>query len=147
MQTIKEYLSNEHKKCDELFAQAEESASKGDWDNAALSFEEFKSLTLHHFNKEERVMFVLFEQRTGMSGGPTQVMRMEHEQIRRTLETMSSELPRQEKRIFLGLCETLNLLIQQHNAKEEQILYTMSDNVFDSDREDVISQMQELPRQ
>ena len=45
---------------------------------------------------------------------------------------------------FLGDTETLMVLMQQHNAKEEQILYPLSDQVLMGQREDVIERMRPL---
>jgi iron-sulfur cluster repair protein YtfE (RIC family) len=44
---------------------------------------------------------------------------------------------------FLGLAETLMILTQQHNMKEEQILYPMSDRVL-ADPDTLIEQMKKL---
>ncbi len=40
-------------------------------------FAAFTSDLFHHFDMEEKVMFPTFEEKTGMTGGPTQMMRME----------------------------------------------------------------------
>jgi len=79
---IGQYLTEEHRKCDQVYAQAEEAVSKGDWESARRFFEEFKEKTLLHFRKEEEVLFPEFEEKTGIVMGPTQVMRHEHAQAR-----------------------------------------------------------------
>jgi len=43
---------------------------------------------------------------------------------------------------FLGAAETLLILMQQHNAKEEQIVYPLSDQLLASRQEEVLGQMQ-----
>jgi hemerythrin-like domain-containing protein len=55
------------------------------------------------------------------------MMRSEHEQIRALLFQMSDALTAQDGAQFLGLAETLMMLMQQHNMKEENILYPMMD--------------------
>jgi iron-sulfur cluster repair protein YtfE (RIC family) len=52
---------------------------------------------------------------------------MEHDQMRIMVEQIRAALAARDKQTFLGLAETLMLLIQQHNMKEEQILYPMMD--------------------
>jgi len=49
-----------------------------------------------------------------------------------------------DKDAYLGLSETLNMLMQQHNMKEENMLYPMSDQVLSSDRDSVILAMQAI---
>ena len=55
------------------------------------------------------------------------MMRMEHAQMRVLVEQMRSIISARDRQEFLGLAETLMLVIQQHNMKEEQILYPMMD--------------------
>ena len=47
--------------------------------------------------------------------------------MRILVEQVSAALSARDQPAFLGLAETLMLLIQQHNMKEEQILYPMMD--------------------
>jgi hemerythrin-like domain-containing protein len=65
-----------------------------------------------------------------MSSGPTQVMRMEHEQMRDLMQEMANAVAAGNQDSYLGLSETLNMLMQQHNLKEENMLYPMSDRVL-----------------
>ncbi|OOZ36881.1 hemerythrin domain-containing protein [Solemya velesiana gill symbiont] len=44
----------------------------------------------------------------------------------------------------MGLSETLMMIMQQHNMKEEQMLYRMADQVLAADAEAVIQQMNEV---
>ncbi len=60
MSTIKEYLTTDHSRCDELFAGMEAKASKSLAD-AKSEFEEFVNATERHFQMEEKVMFAEFE--------------------------------------------------------------------------------------
>ena len=139
---IAQYLTEEHRKCDRLYAEAEEAVLKGDWDKAKELYEKFKEKTLLHFEKEEEVLFPEFEERTGMTMGPTQVMRMEHNQARELLERLGKAVEEQNKDEFLSAGESLMILIQQHNMKEEQILYPMTDQNLPSD--EVVEKMSQL---
>lgn len=62
-----------------------------------------------------------------MRMGPTQVMRMEHGQIRALLDDAVDALEQANPDDFLGLADTLLIMMQQHNMKEENILYPMCD--------------------
>ena len=139
---IAQYLTEEHRKCDRLYAEAEEAVLKGDWDKAKELYEKFKEKTLLHFEKEEEVLFPEFEERTGMTMGPTQVMRMEHNQARELLEKLGKAVEEKNKDEFLSAGESLMILIQQHNMKEEQILYPMTDQNLPSD--EVVEKMSQL---
>ena len=55
------------------------------------------------------------------------VMRGEHEQMRALVSQANDALAVRDKGQFLGLAETLMMLTQQHNMKEENILYPMMD--------------------
>jgi len=68
-------LHHHHKHCDELFADAEAEGLRGDWGASAASFTRFRYELEAHFATEEQVLFPAFEAATGMSGGPTQMMR------------------------------------------------------------------------
>ncbi|WP_461829343.1 hemerythrin domain-containing protein [Aquifex sp.] len=129
---ITQYLTEEHRKCDNIYAEVENAVVNEDWEKAEKLFKEFKDKTLLHFDKEEKILFPEFEERTGIVMGPTQVMRMEHEQARQILNQMEEALASRNKKEFLSLGESLMILIQQHNMKEEQILYPMSDQNLDS---------------
>jgi len=144
MNTILNFLGSDHRACDDLFASAETAAAQKNWDSARSLFERFQTAMAHHLAMEEDVLFPAFEGRTGMSAGPTQVMRMEHEQMRSLLQDMASAVAACNQDGYLGLSETLNMLMQQHNLKEETMLYPMSDQVLGGDREGLIRAMQTL---
>ena len=127
---ISEYMTEDHRRCDVSFANAEEAVSKEDFGAAQSSFGNFKQTMEAHFSMEENVLFPEFESQTGNSAGPTQVMRVEHRQIRALLEEMASTLAGQDVEGYLGHSETLLVMMQQHNMKEEHILYPMTDQAL-----------------
>lgn len=122
-----------HKLCDEDFATAEEAARRDDWQVCAPAFNKFRDEIEAHFSVEESTLFPAFEQRTGMRGGPTQVMRMEHAQMRGLLEELAEAVESRDADSFGGISETLLVLMQQHNLKEENILYPMCDQSLAQD--------------
>ena len=80
------------------------------------------------------MLFPAFEAATGMTdSGPTFVMRMEHEQMRGLLEQMGTALERGDHDALLDQGDTLLMLIQQHNQKEEGMLYPMSERALASE--------------
>lgn len=141
---ILEFMRSEHRNCDACLAAAEQSLINDDLEKAKAEFGQFKTDTLRHFEMEEEVLFPVFEARTGMTQGPTQVMRMEHEQVRGLLEKMEATIARSDRDAFFGIAESMMILLQQHNMKEEQMLYPMCDRALGADGEHVISEMKAL---
>jgi hemerythrin-like domain-containing protein len=144
MRTILDFLGSDHRACDDLFASAEAAAAQKNWDSARTLFDRFQAAMAHHLSMEETVLFPAFEARTSNSMGPTQVMRMEHEQMRGLMRDMANAVAAGNQNAYLGLSETLNMLMQQHNLKEENMLYPMSDQVLSSDRDGLIRSMQAI---
>ncbi|MBK7024340.1 MAG: hemerythrin domain-containing protein [Sulfuritalea sp.] len=125
-------LFQHHKHCDEIFADAEEACEKGDWTVGAAAFELLRAQLETHFASEEELLFPAFEAATGMTSGPTEVMRGEHRQMRDLLAQMQVAVGSRDGDAFGGAAETLLILMQQHNMKEENILYPMCDNALGS---------------
>lgn len=144
--TISSFLTQDHRDCDEMLAKLENTVNLENWDEVKKVFEEFHSDMIHHFDMEEKVMFPAFEAKTGMQGGPTQVMRMEHAQMSQVMEHMKVDVQNKDKNHFFGLSETLMMLMQQHNMKEEQMLYRMADAQLGSDSILLVNEMKELKR-
>ena len=144
MNAIALYLGNDHEHCDHLFADAEDAVGRQDWPEASDRLAAFKLAILSHFAREEEILFPEFEQRTGMTGGPTQVMRLEHEQMRDALEGMTTAVSDRDADTYLGLAETLLMLMRQHNIKEERILYPMADQALSDLAPGLVARMADL---
>ncbi len=130
---IKEFMAQDHKDCDLLFTKAENAAAKDDWGTASQAFTEFVKAMERHLGIEEQVLFPAFEEETGMATGPTEMMRMEHEQMRTLFAEMKDAMEQQDSDNYLGAAETLLIMMQQHNIKEEQILYNIMDQRLPED--------------
>ena len=145
MSDIKEFMTQDHRDCDEIFAQMEDAvASKSG--EALAKFEAFDDALTNHFKMEEMVLFPMFEQKTRMIDGPTQVMVMEHEQMRGLLSKMEDAIECNDNETFFGVSETLMILMQQHNMKEEQMLYTMAQQHLGDDADHIVSRMRTIVR-
>lgn len=144
MSGIHEFMAREHGKCDEHFATAEQDVSKSNWEDANTNFSQFVDSLERHLAMEEQVLFPYLEQIMGSSGGPVAVMKMEHSQMRDLIQTLTENLKQQDKDGFLGVAETLLVLMQQHNMKEEQILYPMADQMLSDKQDKVIGEMEKM---
>lgn len=134
-------LVADHRHCDGLFATAEDAAQRADWAACRAHFDAFSAAMLRHFEIEENVLFPAFEQATGMSMGPTAMMRSEHAQMRDLLNNMAAVVAASRRDDCLGLSETLLLYMQQHNLKEENVLYPMSDQALAASGIDLTQQV------
>ena len=141
MTSISKFMENNHRECDHLFAVAEESVANGKWQKAHSEFDAFRSETERHLKMEEEVLFPAFDAKTGMEGGPTHVMRSEHQQMRKVIDDMAQALGNKDGDAYLGLSETLMVLMQQHNMKEENILYPMCDTRLGAQSEAVVGNL------
>jgi len=130
---ISSYMRNEHRTCDDLFATAEKSVIDGDFEKAEEQFLLFSNETLRHFKKEEESLFPTFEELTGSTEGPTRIMKFEHEQVRGLLGKMADAVENKDSDAYLSLAESMMILLQQHNMKEEQMLYAMCDRTIPQD--------------
>lgn len=144
MATISEYLGQDHRCCDNLFERVERSVVKAQWEEAEPAFRSFDEAMQRHMAMEETVLFPAFESATGMASGPTRVMREEHRQIRGLLAGIDFTLKERDAVGFDGHAETLNILLQQHNIKEEGMLYPMSDRALSGKRQEIIDAMHHI---
>jgi hemerythrin-like domain-containing protein len=127
MQGIRELMADDHRQCDDYFAAVEQAIASGAWDEADVAFSRFRDAVLRHLAAEESILFPAFEARTGMSMGPTQVMRGEHAQMRELIDAAGAALAARDADEYSGNAETLLIMTQQHNMKEENVLYPMCD--------------------
>jgi len=138
-------MKAQHRECDEIFAAAEKSVIDGNFEQAEKQFLLFADDTLNHFKREEESLFPTFEEISGSSEGPTQVMRYEHEQIRGLIGNMAKAIEEKDTDAFLSVAESMMIMLQQHNMKEEQMLYAMCDRVIPQDvKETTIENMKAI---
>ncbi len=143
MASIKGYLTQDHRDIDEFFTNLENKVNE-DIENANDEFEKFTFELEKHLQMEEKVMFLEFEQATGMTQGPTQMMRMEHNQMRELILVMKNAIENKDKQAFFSVSETLMMLMQQHNMKEEQMLYTMAEQHLAPQSDRILDMMQSI---
>lgn len=143
MQTIVEFMRTAHRSCDEAFAIAEETVVVGHWGEAETAFANFRADMARHFRMEEEHLFPSLVAAGGPSG-PVQMMLMEHAQMSTLIEQMAVALTHQDAHECGGLSETLLMAMQQHNLKEDQILYPIADNILSAERESLLGRMQKV---
>ncbi len=142
MTTIRTFMTDDHRHCDDLFAETEQAMGAGNAQAAMAAFDHFQLATLAHFDCEEKTLFPTFEAKTGMTMGPTQVMRMEHAQMRTLLAEAKDALQAGNKDDYLGVAETLLIMMQQHNMKEENVLYPMCDQHLAAETPELLARLE-----
>ncbi len=146
MQNIRDFMAGDHRHCDTFFADAERAVAGQAWGRATAAFSLFQQAVLRHFTAEETLLFPAFEEKTGMRMGPTQVMREEHVQMRQLMDAAHQALLAKDADDYSGYAETLLIMMQQHNMKEENVLYPMCDQHLGGQAEGLLPQLrQTLP--
>ncbi len=141
--TIKDFMTNKHRECDHLLTQAEDFLDNGEFDESLAKYIAFKNETILHFDIEEEYLFPMLEEKSGMgSMGPTNVMRMEHAQAKSLFEKMDEAYNAKDKERAFALGESMNILLQQHNLKEEQMLYTMMNSALAENAQEILEKLQ-----
>jgi hypothetical protein len=142
MPNIREFMADNHRYCDDCFVAVEQAVADRAWLLATTAFAHFGGAMRHHFAAEESLLFPAFEERTGMSIGPTQVMRDEHAQMRELIAAAEAALGARDADDYLGEAETLLIMMQQHNMKEENVLYPMCDQHLVDQLETLLPRLQ-----
>jgi iron-sulfur cluster repair protein YtfE (RIC family) len=128
------FFEQDHRDCDARWADVEELLDTADIEAARPAWEKFDRSTRRHLAMEEEVLFPAFDARSGMGGrGPTSVMKMEHQQMRGLLDQIGVAVDAGDAQEAMDIGDTLLMLIQQHNVKEEGMLYPMAENLLASE--------------
>lgn len=130
MTTINAVLTADHRHGDRLFDAALQAAGKADWSACHEQFGAFVQALRHHMRIEEEVLFPAFEQASGISGGPTWVMRQEHRQMLAALDRIAAAIDARDAEDVLALAHSFAALMAAHSAKEERVLYPMCDEML-----------------
>ncbi len=132
-QTVSEYLEADHRRLDAIIPDVERLAAAGAYQDAAVRFAEFTKGLDRHIGMEEQILFPTFESATGMTSGPTHVMRMEHVQIREWMRVTTESLAGADAAALSEAIGGLTQTLSAHNMKEEHMLYPMTDQVMRGD--------------
>jgi hemerythrin-like domain-containing protein len=128
---LAEHFMAQHRECDARWADVEATVSGGDAAAIAEAWSRFDEGMRQHLAAEEEVLFPAFDDVMGLGGGgPTQVMRTEHSQMRGVLDQMTEAVARGDAQELLDQGDTLLMLIQQHNTKEEGVLYPAAERAL-----------------
>jgi hemerythrin-like domain-containing protein len=137
------YFTQDHRDCDAGWAVLEQLLDNQDIDAARIEWDKFEQAMRRHLAMEEDILFPAFDAKSGMAGGgPTAVMRMEHQQMRGMLDQIGASMAGGDCEEAMDLGDTLLMLIQQHNVKEEGMLYPMAENLLATEWAEMAGQLE-----
>ncbi len=132
------FFEQDHRDCDARWADVEELLDTDDIELARAAWKKYDASMRRHLAMEEEVLFPAFDAKSGMAGsGPVSVMKMEHRQMEGLLEQIGKTIEAGNAEEAMDLGDTLLMLVQQHNVKEEGMLYPMAENLLAGDWEDL----------
>lgn len=126
------YLQGDHERLDAIALEVDRLAAGESFVEARRRFGEFACGLGWHIDVEEQVLFPAFEEKTGMTRGPTTVMRAEHVDIRERMRHVTAALEASDAAATKAALGELTALLGAHNVKEERMLYPMTDRALGS---------------
>lgn len=137
------FFEQDHRDCDARWVDVEELLDTEDIESARPAWTKFEASLRRHIAMEEEVMFPAYEAATAAGDGPTAPMRMEHQQIIRLLGKIGKAVDAGKARDALRAGDTLLMLLQQHNATEEDVLYPIAEKVLGPDWAKLAARLEE----
>ncbi len=140
------YYEQDHDRLDDLLKNFQQ-LKRVDFPKAKPYFREFLTGLQRHIVWEEEILFPIFEEKTGITEGPTKMMRAEHRLIGKHLDAIHDKVRRADPESDDEEQALLNVL-SVHNQKEEFILYPAIDRLLTpAERDSIYTAMNELPEE
>jgi iron-sulfur cluster repair protein YtfE (RIC family) len=129
-ESVTSYQAWDHDRLDEVLRSVSAAVKNGRFEDASARYARFESGLLRHLRIEEELIFPVFEARSGMASGPTDVMRDEHRHVRQALDVMRRGLQGSDAGGYEEGLRFFDSVLPDHNAKEEHILYPTLDRLL-----------------
>lgn len=141
---VSEFLGWDHRRLAGILTEVTRLVGNGAHADAAPLFAEFACGLNWHIDAEEITLFPAFEQKTGVLEGPTTVLRDEHRQIRSRMDEVAGALKAGDAAAAGRAIAALDDILGEHNDKEEQVLYPMTDHamVDGQERDELVNRIQ-----
>lgn len=141
---VSEFLGSDHHRLAGILTEVTRLVGNGAHADAAPLFAEFACGLNWHIDAEEITLFPAFEQKTGVLEGPTPVLRDEHRQIRSRMDEVADALKAGDAAAAGRAITALDDILGEHNYKEEQVLYPMTDHamVDGQERDELVNRIQ-----
>ena len=129
-ESVTSYLAWDHDCLDEALRSVSGAVKGGRFEEASARYERFESALMRHLRIEEELIFPVFEARSGMASGPTDVLRDEHRHVRQAVDVMRRGLRSRDAGAYEDGVRFFDSVLPDHNAKEEHILYPTLDRLL-----------------
>lgn len=139
---LTELLTEQHRACDADFARIEQAGHRGDWTLAERAAQDFVAHSEAHFRREENILFPSLLAAAPTAAAPISMMRQEHLQMRLQFDALLTAVALKDIDELSDVAEGLLMLMQQHNAKEENVLYPIADQTLSGDLERLMDALQ-----
>lgn len=130
-ETITSCLKSDHDRLDRLLEETVSAFERGDLRALRLRFPEFAHHLRDHMRFEEEFMFPIVERTLCNAEGPICVMRRDHREIEDRLAGMAAALYLGDIAAFRDEHLALTLSLENHNGREERVLYPAIDRILD----------------
>jgi len=130
---LSDFLITEHARLEQQFDEARRAVSAGAWAEARSRFAELERGMKRHIEREESVLFPVFEERARIAG-PIPVMREEHKHFAALCTQGKTQIDAEDAIAFEATAADLTALTVTHNIKERSILYPKTERLL-SDEE------------
>lgn len=134
---IAELMKQDHREGDRQLDLLEDALARGKWEEACQKQAAFRTALELHFQTEEGLLFARIEGKMGPAFGPTAVMRHEHARLRSALAELDLALAARDDIAWFAQADGLRVLLQQHNLKEESMLYPFAEQLLAEDAADM----------
>ena len=129
MTSIANVLCKQIRTSNEDFESVRKALNENDWETARASVNRAVACAQRHMQAEEDVLFKGLEQMLD-SEATTRPLREDHERIRELLTALQQAIRSNAQSESLALCDALDEVRGQHNAKSEHHLYPLADRVM-----------------
>lgn len=145
MESITDYMQQDHALIDGIAERAAAAAAAGDLAGMERDGTLFLQRLERHIEMEEHLLFPAFEERTGMTAaGPSVQMREEHVQMQGALQQMREAIEARDPAAYQRGSQALFEILVPHNLKEEQMMYPMLDDAVGADAGALLAEVKEM---
>jgi len=122
---IAQVLQEDHERLDRILADSAGAVEAGRWSEAESLLERFRQgIVDGHMHVEETLLFPAFERwEGGDEHALTALLRKGHRDLQVFFSEMADAIAAQDAEEFADLLRTVQIILKQHDAKEETELY------------------------
>ena len=130
--------------CDGLFDLIEPLGRSGRWGEVQQALLAFRCALEQHLKREERVLLPAIEEAHGSSEA-LQAMCRENDNVRTLLTAADAASSRHDAQALSGALSRLRMVMEQHNLREESVLYPLADALLADRAGDLLQALEGRP--